>query len=60
MKLRTFNILMPLCVVGLVTLGIVALERDGFIRFQFGDGEMVIDGRPSVEDLKLEIGDLES
>ena len=40
-----FNILMPLCVVGLVALGIVALNKDGFILFRFGEGEMLIDGR---------------
>ena len=39
------NILVPLCVAGLVALGIVALNKDGFILFRFGDGEMMIDGR---------------
>lgn len=51
MKLHYVNILMPLCIAGLVTLGVVALERDGFVRFRFGDGEMVIDGRHSAESL---------
>ena len=45
MKLHYINILMPLCVVGLVVLGIVALSQDGFVLFRFGDGEMMIDGR---------------
>ena len=45
MKLHYLNILMPLCVAGLVTLGIVALNQDGFVLFRFGEGEMMIDGR---------------
>ena len=45
MKLHYLNILVPFCIVGIVALGIVALERDGFILFRFGEGEMVIDGR---------------
>ena len=42
---HSFNILMSLCVAALVTLGIVALNKDGFILFRFNGGEMMIDGR---------------
>lgn len=40
-----FNILGPLCVIGLIALGIVALHKQGFVLFEFGDGKVVIDGR---------------
>lgn len=39
------TILIPFCVVGLVVVSIATLEKDGFVLFRFGDGEMVIDGR---------------
>lgn len=39
------SILMPLCVAGLVVLGIVALNKDGVVVLRFGEGKVMIDGR---------------
>ena len=42
---HSFSILIPLCVAALVTLGIVALNKNGFVLVRFNGGEMMIDGR---------------
>ncbi len=41
----SFNMVMTFCIAGLVVLGSVALNQDGFILLRFDKGEMVIDGR---------------
>lgn len=41
---HSLNILILFCVAGVVLLGSVALQNQGFVRLKFPDGELLIDG----------------
>ncbi|MBE9067888.1 hypothetical protein IQ260_14635 [Leptolyngbya cf. ectocarpi LEGE 11479] len=43
-----------LLITGIVVLGVVALNQQGFIRFRFGDGELLIDGRQQETHVQIE------
>ncbi|MFG6105362.1 hypothetical protein U2F10_24115 [Leptothoe sp. EHU-05/26/07-4] len=49
MKLHYLNILVPLCVVGLVILGIVALENQGIVQIKSEWLDILIDGTAQAE-----------
>ncbi len=38
------TILIPLCVASMVTLGVVALQQQGFILLELGNSSLLIDG----------------
>lgn len=42
---HSLNILIPLCVAGVILLGSVALNNQGFVLVEFGKGKVLIDGR---------------
>lgn len=42
---HSLNILILFCVAGIVLLGSVALENQGFVRLKFPEGELIIDGK---------------
>lgn len=47
-----------LLITGIVVLGVVALNQQGFIRFRFGDGELLIDGRHQEEQVQVDTLDI--
>lgn len=47
-----------LFITGLITLGVIALNQEGFVHFRFGEGELLIDGRHQEEQVQVDTLDI--